>query len=264
MDMEMYKKLIDEIKDTALMIIFWNQGEPFLHQNAIEMIRYNHDNGLFTMTSSNLNHLPDPEGLVRSGLDTLIVSLDGATQETYNKYRINGDFETVIRNTELIIEAKEKLKSSTPVIKWQFIVMKHNEDEISKIKELARKTKVDELIFKSVQIYDKSDIKQFLPNNEKYRRYNVEGDNYTPKGKIANRCRRIFTQPVVNCDGEIAICCFDKDNTYKIGNLKDKSLKELWHSNNFHRWRNIVLKDRSKMDICLNCGEGIDLNLRKI
>lgn len=264
MDINLYKKVIDEVKDTTIMIILWNQGEPLLHENLIEMIRYNHSYGLFTMTSSNLNHLPDPEGLVQSGLDTLIVSLDGASQETYNKYRVNGDFQTVISNTEALIKAKKKLSSTTPVIKWQFIVMKHNEHEIQTIKELAKKIGVDELVFKTVQIYDKSDIDTFLPVNEKYRRYEVIGDNYRPKGKIRNRCRRIFTQPVVNCDGELAICCFDKDNKYKVGNLTNHSFRELWNSSNFHKWRNIVLQDRKKMDICQNCGEGINLTLKNV
>ncbi|MBW6515468.1 MAG: radical SAM protein [Candidatus Cloacimonetes bacterium] len=262
-DLTLYKKVINEIKDTAIMLLLWNQGEPLLHKDLPEMIRYAKDHGLFTMTSTNLNYLPNPDALVDSGLDSLIVSLDGATQKTYNKYRVNGDFQKVLDNTTKLVEAKRRKKSPTPYISWQFIIMRHNEHEIPEIKKLAEESQVDELIFKTVQIYEKEDIDNFLPTNDKYRRYKITEDGFILKKKIANRCRRIFTQPVVNCDGELAICCYDKDNVYKVGNLKDNSIKNLWKSSKMNRWREIILKERNKMGICLNCGEGINLKIKE-
>ncbi len=263
LDLQLYKKVIDEIKDTAIMLLLWNQGEPLLHNDLPEMIQYANERRLVTSTSTNMNHLPDPEALVRSGLDSLIVSLDGASQETYNKYRVNGNFSKVLENTARLSDARKKLNSATPYIFWQFIIMKHNENEIKQIKELARQAGVDEVVFKTVQIYEKEDIERFLPTKEKHRRYKITADGFTLKKKLANRCRRIFTQPVVNCDGELAICCYDKDNLYKIGNLNDNSLKSLWQSARMQRWRNVILHDRKNMGICLNCGEGIDLNVKE-
>ncbi len=263
LDLDLYKKVIDEIGNKSLMIILWNQGEPFLHKDIIEMIVYAKKYGLFVMISTNANIIPHPEELVRSGLDNLIVSLDGVTQETYNKYRINGNINKVIDNSSALVAAKKKLNLRTPLIKWQFLVMKHNENEIDSLKKMAAKIGVDTVVLKTVQIYEKSDIEEFLPLNDKYRRYKIEGDDFTLRKTIKNRCRRIFTQPVVNCDGEVAICCFDKDNELKIGNIADKSLWELWHSKAFNAVRNTILHDRKKIPICLNCGEGIKLSIDK-
>ncbi len=262
MAMDLYRKIIDEIKDTAVMILLWNQGEPLLHKNFPEMVKYASQYKIYTHSSTNMNYLPDPEAIVDSGLDSLIVSLDGASPETYNKYRVGGDFHKVIENTARLAEAKKKRNSVTPFILWQFLIMKHNEHEIDRIKQLAKESGADNLIFKTVQIYQKEDIEQFLPTKEKHRRYKITDDGFILKKRIANRCRRIFTEPVVNCDGEMAICCFDKDVIYKIGNVRDNTVKSLWQSPKLNRWRNVILKDRKKMGICLNCGEGINLTVK--
>lgn len=264
LDFGLFKQVIDQVKDKTIMLLLWNQGEPFLNRELPEMIKYAKENGLITVTSTNMNLLHDLESLVQSGLDNLIVSLDGASQETYNKYRINGDFQRVLANTRKLSEAKKRLNSKTPYISWQFIIMKHNEHEIDAIKKLAQTSGVDQLIFKTVQIYDEKDIDLFLPTNEKYRRYKITKDGFILKKKLDNRCRRIFTQPVVNCDGELAICCYDKDNEFKVGNLRDYPLKSLWKGREMNRWRNLILNDRKSVDICLNCGEGVDLTIKNI
>lgn len=263
LDIELYKKVVDEIKDTAISLLLWNQGEPFLHKDFPQMIAYAKKNKLITMTSTNMNYLPDAEAIVDSGLDILVVSLDGITQDTYDKYRVNGDYQKVLDNTARITEAKKRKNSQFPFVIWQFLIMKHNEHEIPEVKKLAREKGADKLVFKTVQIYNKEDIELFLPTKAKHRRYKITKDGFILKKKIRNRCRRIFSEPVVNCDGELAICCFDKDNYYKIGNLKNRTLKSLWQSNEMNRWRNMILQDRKKMSICLNCGEGINLTVKE-
>lgn len=261
---ELYTKIIDEIYDRTMMLILWNQGEPFLHEGLLDMIRYASDRKLFTITSTNANIMPDAKEIVKSGLDTLIISLDGATQETYNKYRLNGDIEKVVANVKDLVEAKKKLGSSTPIIKWQVIVMKHNEHEINDIQKLARELGVDTVSLKSAQIYSKEDIYNFLPENPKFRRYRVSGDDFELKFGLKNRCVRLWTQPVINCDGEMAICCFDKDGEYKIGNLENNSFRSLWHSSQFDKMRKTVLNNRASISICRNCGEGVKLMIKEI
>lgn len=261
MELGLFKKIIDEVADYTAMVILWNQGEPFLHKDILEMITHCKKHKLFVITSTNANIVPEPQELVKSGLDSMIVSLDGASQESYNKYRLNGEIEKVVTNTKAIVEAKKRAGSSTPLIKWQFIVMKHNEQEIDKIKKLARETDVDSISLKTVQIYEKSDIFEFLPVNPKYRRYQIKNDRFTLKKRIANRCRRIFTQPVINWDGEMAVCCFDKDNDYKVGNVKESSVRSLWNNEKINRIRQTILRDRKSIPICLNCGEGVKLTI---
>jgi len=262
MSFELFVKIIDEVKEYATSIVLWNQGEPYLNKEFNKMVKYATDSGLFTLVSTNLNTRIEAEEIVKSGLDSMIVSLDGATQESYNKYRVNGKLEKVISNVEAIIEAKRNLKSNTPIIKWQFLVMNHNEHEIEKIEKMAEKLDVDQLNFKTIQIYRKDDIK-FLPDNPKYRRYNITKSNFELMFKLENKCRRLWKQPVVNWNGEVAICCFDKDIKFPVGNIKKQTLLSIWKGKKFQKMRNIVLKNRKSIEICRNCGEGAKLNLKE-
>ncbi|MFA7057307.1 MAG: radical SAM/SPASM domain-containing protein [Candidatus Cloacimonadales bacterium] len=262
MEFSLFKKVIDEVKEYATMIILWNQGEPYLNKDFNKMVKYATDAGLFTLVSTNLNADMDAEEVVKSGLDSMIVSLDGSTQETYNQYRVNGNLEKVLSNVEKLVAAKKKLKSNTPIIRWQFLVMKHNEHEIEEIKQKAKELEVDQLSFKTIQIYTKEDIK-FLPINPKYRRYNISGEDFEIKFKMENKCRRMWQQPVVNWNGDVAICCFDKDIEFPVGNVKEQSLLSIWQGKPFQNMRNAVLKNRKAFEICRNCGEGVKLRIEE-
>jgi radical SAM protein with 4Fe4S-binding SPASM domain len=263
MDISTFEKIIDEIKDRSFMVVLWNQGESFLNKDFLKMIKYASERGLFTLVSTNANIEIKAEEIIHSGLDSIIVSLDGATQETYNKYRINGDLSKVLKNVDNLVEAKKKLKSSKPIIRWQFLVMKHNEHEIDDMKKLADKHGVNNLELKTVQIYSKEDVHNVLPLNPRYRRYKIPGDDFELKFGIKNRCRRIWTNAVVNWDGEVAICCFDKDVKFKIGNIKETSLSKIWKNEFIQKIRNLILTNRKEIPICRNCGESVKLKIQE-
>ena len=263
MTFDVFKKIIDDSYKTAFMVVLWNQGEPYLNKDFSRMVKYASDKGLFTLVSTNGNINYDAEEIVNSGLDSMIVSLDGTTQETYNKYRINGKLDDVVANVKNIVAAKKKLKKSNPSLHWQFLVMKHNEHELEEIKQLAKELEVDNLELKSIQIYSKDDIVNYLPTNPKYRRYKINGDNFELKYGIKNRCRRIWTNAVVNWDGEVAICCFDKDGDFKVGNVMDTNLSKLWKNKNITKIRNQILTDRKQIDICKNCLEGVKVRIEE-
>jgi radical SAM protein with 4Fe4S-binding SPASM domain len=263
MELPLFQKIIDEIAPYSLMVILWNQGEPFLNRDFVKMVNYASEAKLFTLVSTNANTNLEAEQIVNSGLDSLIVSADGTTQEVYNKYRRNGNLEKVIENVKNIVAAKKKLQSKSPIIRWQFIVMKHNEHQIEAMKKLGTSLEVDNLELKSAQVYSKEDIQNFLPRNPKYRRYKITGEDFELKYGIKNRCRRIWTQPVINWNGEAAVCCFDKDIDYKIGNMQHKSVKEIWQGEAYQRFRCQILKNRATIDMCRNCGEGVKLKLKE-
>jgi radical SAM protein with 4Fe4S-binding SPASM domain len=261
MDYGLFKKIIDEIKSRSFMVVLWNQGESFLNRDFLKMVKYASDAGLFTLVSTNGNLDIDPEVLVDSGLDSMIISLDGADQETYNKYRINGNIEKVLKNVEKIVEVKTELNTKTPVIRWQFLIMKHNEDQIETVRQMAGSLGVDEFELKTLQIYTKEDIEEFLPKNHEFSRYRLTGDDFELKVGIPNRCRRIWTSPVINWNGEMAICCFDKDVSYKIGNINEQSIINIWKGKAVQKIRSRILKDRKSLEICCNCGESVKLRV---
>ncbi len=258
MSFDLFKKIIDEVYEDTMMILLWNQGEPFLNKELIKMTKYASDKGLYVIVSTNGSIELNANQIVNSGIDTLIFSIDGITQESYEKYRVKGDLNLVLTNLKNIIAEKKRLRKTLPLIEWQFLVFKHNENQIDKVKKLAKKFEVDFLKLKTAQIYSANDL-EYLPENPKYRRYKIKGNNFKIKFNLKNRCRRIWTQPVVNWNGEMAVCCFDKNNIHKIGNVQNENIKTIWNGKKYNDFRKIILTDRKSIPMCRNCGEGIKL-----
>ncbi len=256
MTLSTFKSLVDQIYHQVGMLILWNQGEPYLNPDFHRMVRYAADRNLFTMTSTNASLPLDADAIVSSGLDKIIISMDGISEETYNSYRINGNYSLVLDNLRKLIETRKKLRSKTPYIVWQFIIMRHNEHELVKVREMSKEIGVDKLEFKTVQIYKPEDL-EFLPRDHKLSRYSIFEDSFELRTQVLNRCRRLWTQPVINWDGELSICCYDKDLFFRIGNVNNHPFAELWQSEKLMKIRNTILRDRKSIEICRNCGEGI-------
>jgi len=256
---DFFRQTIDEIHKELLYLIFYFQGEPFLNPDFLEMVKYAHDKGIYTATSTNAHYLTDEKAkkTVESGLDRLIISIDGTTQETYEQYRVGGDLKKVIEGTENIIKWKKKLHSKTPHIIFQFLVVQPNEHQIKDVEVLAKKLKVDEVRFKTAQIYDYEQGNKLIPTINKYSRYQQQNDGtYSIKNNLLNHCWKLWHSTVITWDGLVVPCCFDKDAKHQLGDLKIKSFGEVWKSNEYNAFRGSVLTSRSEIDICKNCTEG--------
>jgi len=254
-----FKKTIDEVYKELIYLTFYFQGEPYLNPNFLEMVKYASDKGIYTSTSTNAHYLNKEQAkkTVESKLDRLIISIDGTTQETYEQYRIGGQLQKVIDGTKNIIEAKRALKSSTPHIVFQFLVVKPNEHQLEDVKKLADKLGVDEVVFKTAQVYDFENGNPLIPDNIKYSRYKKNADGtYSIKNKLLNQCWRMWSSCVVTWDGAVVPCCFDKDAKHQLGDLKTQVFKELWNSDKYQSFRQSILKSRQEIDICKNCSEG--------
>jgi len=265
MDVALFKRVVDEIRCHTAMMLLWNQGEPFLHKDFLEMARYASAAGIFTQTSTNGHFLNDPDAVVRSGLDSLIVSLDGATPETYERYRVGGDFLQVVEGIRELTAAKQRLRSETPIVHVQFILFRHNEHEIGEVHRLAKELGADKVTCKTAQIYAPDDVETFLPSDEHYRRYEVVDGAISLKDGhqgVPNDCRRLWIQPTLNWDGTLTPCCFDKHGDFPLGSVADgASMRELWNGEAFNRFRKLVLTNRARFEMCRNCTEGIKLNV---
>jgi radical SAM protein with 4Fe4S-binding SPASM domain len=260
---DFFKRTIDELHRELLYLIFYFQGEPYLNPNFLEMVKYASDKKIYTATSTNAHYLTDEvaKKTVESGLDRLIISIDGTTQDVYQQYRVGGNLEKVIEGASNIMKWKKELKSKTPFVFFQFLVVKPNEHQIEDIKRLAREVGVDEVRFKTAQVYDyEKDPNQLIPTIDKYSRYKKNEDgSYSAKNKLANRCWKLQHANVITWDGLVVPCCFDKDATHQLGNLKTQSFKEIWHNNNYKQFRNELMKSRKNIDICANCSEGVSV-----
>lgn len=260
---DFFSKTIDEIHKELLYLIFYFQGEPYLNPDFLDMVKYASAKKIYTATSTNAHYLNDANAkrTVESGLDRLIISIDGTTQEAYKQYRVGGNLDKVIEGAKNIVKWKKELNSKTPFVFFQFLVVKHNEHQIEDIKRLAKEIGVDEVRFKTAQVYDyENDPNNLIPTIEKFSRYKKNADgSFKAKNKLANRCWKMQHANVITWDGLVVPCCFDKDAMHRLGNLKNQSFKEVWHNDNYKQFRNDLMKSRKNIDICANCSEGVSV-----
>ena len=253
-----FEKAINELHKTTGYITLYFQGEPYLNAKFLDMVKYANQHRIYTATSTNAHYLnvENAEKTIKSGLDRLIISIDGTTQDTYGKYRIGGAIEKVLEGTKNLVAAKKAAKSKTPHIIWQFIVFAHNEHQLPEIKSLAKLYQVDELAIKSAQIYDYETGNDLIPIDTSFSRYEKAEGGYNFKNKLLNHCWRLWNSCVITWDGKIVPCCFDKDGTYQLGNLAENSFDKIWQSPQYKAFRKQILKGREHIDICKNCSEG--------
>lgn len=254
-----FQSWVDSFSDHVHYINFYFQGEPFIHQELLEFVQYARQKGIYTSTSTNAHFLNEKtaNAVVQSGLDKIIISLDGTTQETYSSYRINGELQKVIEGTQALIEAREKQKAKGPHIILQFLVVKPNEHQIDDVLQLGKILKVDEVRLKTAQIYNPTDEHHLIPTIEKYSRYKRKSDgSYILKNAFKNECLRMWLGAVITWDGKVVPCCFDKDAEHQMGDLNQLSLREIWKSRDYQSFRRKVFSNRKEIDICSNCSEG--------
>ena len=254
-----FKETIDSLYKDLLYLIFYFQGEPYLNPQFLEMVNYASQKGIYTATSTNAHYLTDEmaKKTVESGLDRLIISIDGTTQEVYESYRVGGKLDKVLQGAQNMVKWKKELKSQTPHLIFQFLVVKPNEHQIEDAKRLTKEIGVDEIRFKTAQLYDYKHGNELMPTIDEYSRYKKNKDGtYSIKNKLLNHCWKLWHSCVITWDGKVVPCCFDKDAQHQLGDLQKNTFSNLWQSEPYQNFRRSLLKSRSEIDICKNCSEG--------
>jgi len=253
-------RIINQFAKHLLYVTFYFQGEPLIHPKFSEYVKKLKSNKIIVATSTNAHFLTKEKSveIIDSKLDRLIISLDGTDSETYLKYRKGGDFNLVIKNIKTFISIKKKNKSNTPLVELQFIVFKHNEHQIDEINALGKSLGVDKVSIKTAQLYEFENGNELMPGLIKYSRYQeFEDGKYRIKSKLPNHCHRSWTANVITWDGGIVPCCFDKDADYRFGNIMDQDYKQIISNKEYRAFLQQILNDRSKINICRNCTEGL-------
>ncbi|MFD2999877.1 SPASM domain-containing protein [Pontibacter toksunensis] len=256
---DLFKSTIDQLHRRLLYLIFYFQGEPYLHKNFLSLVRYASDRGIYTATSTNAHFLDDETArkTVESGLDRLIISIDGTTQETYAAYRIGGKLDKVLEGTRNVVKWKKEMKSRTPHILFQFLVVRPNEHQLEDVKKMAQELEVNEVAFKTAQIYDYQQGSSLIPTIDYYSRYRNNGDgSYSIKNKLLNHCWKMWHSCVITWDGLTVPCCFDKDADYRMGDLKENNFNTVWRGPAYNQFRQMLLGSRANIEMCRNCTEG--------
>ncbi|RYM35567.1 radical SAM protein [Brumimicrobium glaciale] len=259
LDMKEHLSMLDQLGKQLFYINYYFQGEPFLHPGFLELIKAAHQRKIYTATSTNAHFITKEKAadIVASGLDRMIISIDGLTQETYEQYRKRGKLEKVIEGTKHMIEAKKNAKSNTPHLIFQFLVVRPNEHEIDDVFKLGKSLGVDEVRLKTAQLYDYENGNPLMPKNEKYSRYKrMKDGTYKSKYTLSDHCWRMWSSTVLTWDGKVVPCCFDKDAQHVLGDALKADFKQIWNSPQYQSFRKQVFTDRSVIDICKNCSEG--------
>jgi len=259
LDPAQFRHFAQSMRPSAFYLNLYFQGEPFLNPAFLQMVATARTFGYYTATSTNGHYLtPDMcRQVVASGLNRLVVSIDGTTQETYKKYRVGGTLAKVVQGLENLRQAKKEAAGKGPFVIFQFIVFAHNEHQIADASAMAKDLGVNAFVLKTAQLNDLANSANMLPTAPEHSRYVAVSEKAIAfRNELSDHCWRMWSGLVVSWDGLVLPCCFDKDASHAVGNLTEQSFASIWKSDKYQRFRAQLFTDRSSIDICQNCTEG--------
>lgn len=215
MRFDLFRKIVDEGKDHLEFVVPYGIGEPLLNPALFEMIKHCKSHGLKTGISTNATLLDEERSrkLIESGLDYIIFAFDGATPEVYEKYRRGAKFDKVRANILNFLRIKLELKADIYCI-VQMVRLRENQHQIK-----------DFIKMWSIPGIDSVRIKE-----DEVRLGDTAVENGKSAGPPRNPCHLLWRGPMyVRYDGLVWPCCY----SYKskpIGDLKQKTLAEVWNS----------------------------------
>jgi len=263
MDLALYQNLVDQLSPSLYYLNLYFQGEPYIHPQFTEMVRIAKSKKIFVSTSTN-GHFLTPENAratIEAGLDKLIISLDGTDAESYEQYRAGGNFDEVITGIKEIVKQKKAGGSKKPRVILQFLVLKSNQHQVKHIRQLGKDLGVDNVELKTAQFHEFKEGNPLMPDDPRLSRYKkIKPDTedhplYEIRNHMPNHCFRMWSSCVVTWDGAVVPCCFDKDATYRMGNLKEQAFEKIWKNEAYRKFRKKILSLRKSIDICMNCTE---------
>jgi radical SAM protein with 4Fe4S-binding SPASM domain len=267
MALPLFKKIIDQSRKSVFLISLWGWGEPFLNPHIYDMISYAKAGGIRLICSTNGHFLLQTghiDRLLDSGLDVLIVAVDGATQDTYSLYRRPGELSRVLDGVRELARRKRMRKLRSPRINIRMVVMRQNEHEIPSMIELAKSCGADMLSLKtmnplsndpySLDRSPQSDADDpFIPHNPKHQRFTYNGRDRTRIRLKKNPCKRLWNNPKIHAEGSIHMCTCDVAGRFPLGNMHRESLGEIWTAGPFRRQRARFRKDWESVQPCCTC-----------
>lgn len=247
LDMDLYRAFLDEVGEYLFKLYLYNLGEPLLHKQAPEMIAYAKGRDIVVLVSSNLSFdLTDDycERLVRSGLDMLIVPLDGCSQETYERYRRRGSFATVRANMQKLQAVKRSLGSQSPTILWQFLIFDHNEHEIDTVKREYRAWGADEYLMGGAYMPTPAHSEGLAPS--RLAQFNIYDASHQHRQMSfqallgGKACSWLYGAAVLNANGKLSPCCYTAAEKDDFGTYTPGEFRQVWNSSPYVRARSLA------------------------
>ncbi len=266
MNFDLFKQSVDIVQNYIEEVFLWLQGEPLLHKNITEMIAYISSKKIKTTISTNGQLINEKmaEQLVLNGLNKIYIAIDGANQETYEKYRVGGSYEKAITAIKLINKFKDQYNVKNPKVYIQFLVTGHNEHQISEMESLAKDLNVTlkkRAIVVTHMPTDKKTANSFLPKDRRNSRYD---ENMQIRSFEKSGCHYPWEWAVVNWDGAISACGKDPLRTHVIDYITEEyTLLDIWRSEKFNQFRKQLKHNKEQMEVCKTCAPPINAKHHK-
>lgn len=244
MNLELFRKIIDEISQKAIFIQLYWMGEPLLNNNIFYMIQYikkNTSAKVILSTNGSLLTQQITKLLCESNLDKIIISLDAIeSQEIYSKIRCGGNLKQVINNVEFFLQHNASIDTIL-----QMLCFKLNRGEKEKMEKrfgqynyLTRFSWLDTWAGSFPSIADIADEVSPLISVER------------------KACTDLWYKATIHWDGSLALCCHDWNWKIKLGNVSERSLMQLWNSEKMQELRSLhIRKCFDQILLCRNCRE---------
>jgi MoaA/NifB/PqqE/SkfB family radical SAM enzyme len=261
MSMSLFERIISEVYATVHTMQFYFQGEPLLNRQLPEMIAKAHQVGLYTIVSTNAQSLTcsTAEALVKSGLNRIIVSIDGFSEESYAAYRVGGSLQRALEGLRQLSNAKAKYDSRIR-IELQVLRLKTNEHEWQWIRKHYKQLGATHLVFKTAQLYDYEHGHALMPSQAKYSRYRLTKDgtyrlhaSWLRRHWVNTPCYRLWSGFVVTTTGQVLPCCYDKAAQHALGTLAQSTFVDIWFGKKADDFRGSVLREGNRIAICQAC-----------
>ncbi|MGZ4853063.1 MAG: radical SAM/SPASM domain-containing protein [Halobacteriota archaeon] len=251
MSFELFQKIVDEYSTSATTtrLLMNNIGEPFLDRSLLRKIRYAKEQGIdFVFCFNNGSQLQEKtcEELIDSGLDQMVISLDGTDKASYEQVRKNLVFDEVLNNIKTLNELKAEKGVANPRVELHLTVSSANKSEERHFAKRIAK------IADTVSIAHAHDwAGQLKPDN-----YGGQGDKRIGGKRIHGApCANLWSELIILWDGSVALCCLDYEGTILLGDIKDTSIKTIWNGRKLKSIRALHLKREFTTPLCQHCTE---------
>lgn len=263
LSLNLFQNILTQVQATVHTMQFFFQGEPLLNSQLPKMIELAHETGMYTIVSTNAQRLNQQTAfaLVKSGLNRIIVSIDGFSEESYAAYRVGGNLQRALESLHFLQEAKTHFHSKIR-IELQVLRLRTNEHEWQWIQRHYKKLGATHLVFKTAQLYSYKFGHPLMPSNPRYSRYKKSTDGtyhlhrtYFQRNWFNTPCYRLWSGGVITARGELLPCCYDKNSTFSFGSILQHPIKQLWHSPEAYNFRLRTLHHQNSISICKECNQ---------
>lgn len=258
-DPGLVEKVINETGPYLLTVSLWAWGEPLLHPGLRDILKLVRKHDIAVLLSTNGQCLGNEgviEALTSEPPTHLIVSIDGLTDETNSQYRIGAKLSRVLSGVRRITEIKESKKQSLPVLQMRFIVMRHNQHEVPRVIDFARRHRFDLLTFRTLSTVD-SDVanrthRDLVPDDPRFTGFTPDSGGPPPRRRFV--CHMPFWFPTLFADGTVVACEQDYNAQEPLGVVSQQvSFTDVWFSKRAARVRTAIRDHAQQFTFCRNC-----------